>query len=454
MEITIDDIKSKGLPLLLRWGGKTPYPDESKYALNPGWKLPEQLDSFFTRIDEQTSILKDLRLIQMNTLDLDIDYMDAEVNLEDIKALKNYPDDSQRVPGEQIQDIYAFKESVPEFDRKALHVKRTVAWTEVAETFLDENLENEEFLFKMAGLVLPKLGLSIEQKITYGIYDPTRPNGRDAYDSVDGIFQQLRYIDRASESGTTEPQGFGSAVSLAKGSVLKQMMEKIEEYEAQDGNDSNARFYVSKVLYNKILREITTRETDWGDVVIRNGADLTIFNTPIRKVDFLNPLKNPQTRNNWGHLGLICDPTSIFCGVYNGDGEPDSNITSRTTYEHKTLNYLTSWQVAFDVLIHWPQDVLGFECIDGATGSLAVSVVDSSKSPIEGATVNIYSVDNPDVAYATEQTTNSAGNVSFEGVEYGKYNIVVTSDNYKKAEAKDVIVNDTLEIQTIKMVRS
>ena len=455
VEITVNDLK-KGMPMVIRWGGLTPYPQdpESEYAINPGWRLPDKYDYFFTRLDEDTSIIKDTTIVPMAELDKDISYLKTDIDIDDIRALKDYPADANRVPGEQIQDIYEFTEAVPKFEKTALHVKRGVAFTEVAETFIDENLEKEHFLQTTGDLYMRQLGLALEKKVMYSRYAPSRPNGRNIFDSLNGVFQQLKYVGENYEVGTDQPKGFGSAFSIGNGSIVKQFMEKIEEYEYQNGKDDYNVFYVSKVLYNKVLQEITTRETDYGDQVLRKGGEITIFDTPLRKVDFLNPYLDPQKRNYWDHLALLTDASSIAVGIYNGD-DPSNVIKSRTTYEHKTLNYLTSWQLAFDTLLLWQEDVLAFDVITGETGSFVINVVDSSKTGIENATVEIYDpeADNPDEPVGTG-TTNASGNVQIDGLAYGRYRIKVTADEFKDKVLEDVILNEALEVGNVKMVRA
>ena len=447
VEITKEKLKN-GTPMILRWSG-SPYPNDSVYATNAGWRLPETMDTFFTRIDEKTSIIKDARLIRMNELDLDLQYLRTNMELQDLRRIQGYADDADYIPRSQIQDITAFDESTPKFLKNSLHVTRGVAYTEVAETFIDENLEKSNFLSKSGSLYMQQLGLDIEKVGLMARANPTRPNRRSMMDSMDGIFQQLKDVDARYETGTDNPKGFGSAFSLGNGSVIKQVMDKIDEFMAQNGNLNGAKFYVSKVLNNRILREVTTRETDWADHVLRDGYNMSILGVPIVVVDCLNPLSDPRKRNYWNHLALLAEPTSMIWGVY-------KDIESKTSYQHRYLNYLTTWQVAFDTGILWEQDLLAFDVLDEATGKFVITVEDSAKTPIEGATVEIYDKEsnNPDEPVLPAGTTNGSGVVEFEGLKYGKYLIKVTADEYKDNEIADVILNEEIETETIKMKKA
>lgn len=455
-EITVQDLKN-GMPMVLRWGGKSPFhPQDAEkgYSINPGWRLPDKYDYFFTRLDEQTSLLKDCTIIPMEELDKDISYLKTEIDIDDIRALKDYPADADRVPGEQIQDIYEFTEAVPQFRKTALHVKRGVAFTEVPETFIDENLERENFLQTTGDLYMQQLGLALEKKVAFSKYNPTRPNGRNMFDSLNGIFQQLAYVDANHQAGTDDdPKGFGTNFNIGNGSIIKQFMEKIEEYEYQNGKDDYNVFYVSKVLYNKVLQEVTTRETEYGDQVLRRGGQMTIFDTPLQKVDFLNPLIDPAKRNNWDHLALLADASSIAVGIYNGNDEQNV-IKSRTTYEHKTLNYLTSWQLAFDTLLLWEQDVLGFKVGMSETGKLAIQVNDSANKGIAGVEVKVYSAEDPDTALQT-LTADDGGVVEFTGLDYGTYIVEVDGGaEYKDKKVDGIVLGKDIEIEVIKLAKA
>lgn len=440
---------SEGKPVILKWSG-SPYVDaDSKYALNPAWKLPEQMDKFFTRIDEKTSIMKDSTLIQMDSLDLAIEYLRTEMDLQDIRRLgETYTPDAAYTKGEQIQDITEFNESKPYFHRNSLHATRTVAFTEVPKTFLDENIEKEDFLEKSGALYMNQLGVAVEKQGMFAINNPARPNGRSSMDSFDGIFQQLKTIDADYETGTDNPQGFGSSFNTKSGSIIRQFQEKIEEFINQNGNESYAKFYVSKQLYHALLREITTRETNLGDSVLFHKGNPYIFDVPIVKVDFLNAKSDPRKRNYWNHMALLADPASIAWGIFKG-------IESETSKQHRYLNYLTTWEVSFDTLLIWEQDALAFEVGQFQTGTFAISVSNTAKEAIEDATVEIYDPKSatPDTAIGTG-TTGANGSVEIEDIGYGKYTVKVTAENYKDVVLEDVVLNEPIEIETVTMKRN
>lgn len=205
----------------------------------------------------------------MYELDLDLQYLRTNVELQELRRTQDYSDDEDYIPHSQIQDITVFEE--------------------VAETFIDENLEKSNFLSKSGSPYMKQLGFDIEKAGLMAKVNSERPNRRSIVDSFDSIFQQFKDVDARYETGTVDPKGFGSAFRTANGSFIKQVMDKIDEFIAQKANLQGGKFYVYKVLNNKILREIATLETDWADDILRDDYNIPILSEPIVVVDSLNP---------------------------------------------------------------------------------------------------------------------------------------------------------------------
>lgn len=449
---------------VLKWAESPFNVEDSPYAFNPGWQQPTQVESFYRRMEEKSSIIKDGTRVQMESLKKEIDYLRTEFEFDDVRYVQKL--DKAEDVGKQIQDIYKFDESRPFFHRKELEAKNLVAYSLLPETFLRENIEKESFLSSLEAEFSQKAALAVERIGMYGVADPTRPNGRSAMDSVDGVFSQLQAINKTAISGTDMPQGFGSPFTTKYGNLTQQFMDKIDEFVAQNGRDEYAQFYVSRKLYNKLLQELSNRETAVGDAVLFDGKDVTIFGTPIKRVDFLNPLNDPKKRNGWGHMALLCDPSTLCWGFFN-------EVNSRSTYEHDKLSYLTSIQCAFDVLPIWEQDILAFGIDDFGTGTINITIADTTGTGINGATIEFFDPTSktPDTALYTGTTADTAlldsagkpvvdaegqpvkvaGKATIADVPYGKYTVKVTAKGYKTQELEDTIVNNNTETMYFKM---
>lgn len=449
--ITKEDIEA-GKPFVLKWA-ESPFDEEDdNYAFNPGWKQPTQVDSFYKRLEEKTSIIRDATMIQMKSLEHNLEYLRNELWFDDIRRLKdNEPAGGPK--GSQIQNIFEFDESTPSFHRNSLRAANFVAYTFIPETFLKENIEKESFLPYIESDLGMRAGIEAEKIGMFGIRDPTK--GKSGFNSIDGIFQQLRNIENSYTPGTDEPQGFTSSLNTGTGNVIMQMQEKMEDFINQNGRDEYAQFYVSRQLYNQILKEASLRETTKGDSVFFDGSEVRIFGTPIKRVDFLNPMRNPLKRNGWGHLALLCDPASIAWGFFN-------EIESKSTYEHEYLSYLTSIQCAFDTTIIWEQDVLAFDVNNTGSGDITFLVTDkTAKSTVlQGIEISIYDHELDDqhtTPIGGTVTTGADGTIILKDIPYGTYDLVAkdTTGTYKDfEEIQGMIVNNATELKYIKLTKA
>ena len=246
---TIDNQQS----FVLKWSESPFNTEDSPYAFNPAWMHETQTESFYRRMEEKSSIIKDGTRITMDSLRHEIDYLRTDFNFDDVRYVQDL--DTSDLVGKQIQDIYKFDESRPFFHRKALQATNLVAYSLLPETFLRENIEKESFLPSLEAEFSQKAALSVERIGMYGVRDTSRPNGRSAMDSVDGVFHQLQKINQTAVTGTDMPQGFGSPILTKEGNIVQQLQEKLDEFVAQNGRDEYAQFYVSRKLYNKLLQE-------------------------------------------------------------------------------------------------------------------------------------------------------------------------------------------------------
>lgn len=447
---------------IIKWA-ETPYNAEtegreSRYAFNPGWTQPTQVDRFYRRMEEKSSILKDSTRISMDSLSQEIDYLRTELHFDDLRYVQTLDNDADI--GKPIQDVYKFRESIPKFHRKSLEITNCVARSLLPESFLKENIEKESFLASFESDLSNAASPTIERIGMYGIKDPSRPHGRSAMDSKDGIFQQLSVINRDARTGSDDPQGFGSPFITKQGNIVEQFMEKIDEFIAQNGKDDYAQFYISRSLYNKVLQEVSRRETDGGDGVLFNGREVSIFGIPLKRVSFLNPRTDAIKRNGWGHMALLCDPASMVWGFFN-------ELESKSSYVHEKLSYLNTLQVGFDVIPIWEQDVLAFNIDDFGSGDLTLHVVDATGTGIDGATIEIFDPTSktPDTPLFTGKTATvpvldpmgnpvldvdgnpvvEAGVASIADVPYGKYTVKVSANKFKTQEFEKTVINNDAE---------
>lgn len=358
--ITKEDIDLHNKGFLLKWANDV---EKQDGVDNPTWKKPSA-DEFFVELDNQTSIINDCRFIVMDAVTYDISYLRVKARLQYMGGL------SGAAKGKQLTKAYTedITETVPEFYKNTLEAVPFSAFTWTPKTFLVQNIEKASFLPKMESLLAERAGYSAELIGMYGIKKASGAT-QDGMDHLDGIFKQALNIkdayDTAKAAGEDPtdpdyvpfdpqtPMGYYNDIELDETKLfeenvglISQMQAMLTQFSIQKGNRSNAKFYVSNLIYGLLTQEAGNRQTGQGDAILFNGDQLTIWNTPIVVANFLD---TPE--NDFGEQILLADPDSITFGFLD-------EIKSENSYEHEYKAYLSSVDVYFDVLILWNKDVL------------------------------------------------------------------------------------------------
>ena len=342
--ITKDDIKANK-DFILKWANDV---DKQDGAYNPTWKNPSEADSFLVNIENQTSIINECRMIVMDSMQYDISYLRVRARLQ-YMGKRTGANKGKQLTSDYTTDI---TEAVPEFSKNSLFAVPFSCFTWTPKTFLLQNIEKANFLPLMESLLSERAGYSAEQIGMYGIKKAS-PTSQDGMEYLDGIFKQAEDIRTAYDTAKAQdpasvvqsPMGYVDPIDPTK-PLIPQFKKMLTQFSIQKGNRSNAKFYVSNLIYGLLVEEADARETQEGDRLFFNGGELRIWNTVIQVADFLD-----APENDWGEQVLLADPDSIVFGFLD-------QITSENSYEHTQKSYLSSVDVFFDVLILWNKDVL------------------------------------------------------------------------------------------------
>jgi len=326
-------------------------------AYNPSWKNPSEADSFLVNVENQTSIINECRMIIMDSMQYDVSYLRVRAKLQ-YMGKRTGGNAGKQLTSDYTTDI---TEAVPEFSKSSLLAVPFSCFTYTPKTFLLQNIEKANFLPLMEQLLAERCGYSAEQIGMYGIKKGS-PTSQDGLQYLDGIFQQMKAVATAHASAVSggtalpdDPIGYFTDINI-NAPLIPQLKKMLTQYSIQKGNRSNAKFYVSNLIYGLLVEEADARQTDAGDSLFFNGTELRIWNTRLQVADFLD---DPQ--NDFGEQILLADPDSIVFGFLD-------EITSENSYEHDKKSYLSSVDVFFDVLVLWNKDVLVAEVVDTPIG--------------------------------------------------------------------------------------
>lgn len=399
--------------------------------------LHESADEFLTRIDKETQFLNKVRYIPMEGLSKDIEYLRVKSTLRNMKKSN----------GSQIDKLADVKESIPQFIKKTLEAAPLVAWTQIPKTFLETNIEGEGFMNHYQSELAEDIAFAQEQVAFYADSSLTAPVGDtdNGLFALDGIFKQLKDIRAVYTSGSKEPKGFHTDISLDT-PIIPQLSNMFRAFTRQKGKIANASLFVDSDLYSRIVDEVAERETDKGDGFYFDGAELRVRGVKVETLDVLD--NNPYEEFTSGFASqktrycLLCDVNQIAMGAV-------KNLESENSYEHLLKSYVASTECFFDIAIIYAEDVLAAEVIEASPDiieSVAFKVLEAADDdPIDGATVEI------ELPGANKTgTTGAAGGCNITNVPEGTHDVNVSKANFT-SKTVSVDFNDAMDTVIIKL---
>lgn len=308
-------------------------------------------EEFITRIDEEAEFLSDLRFVEMDGKQADIQSLRARVDLQNMMKV------SGASAGTQITNVSEVAETVPALMKTVLDAHFFTAYTWIPKSFLLSNIEKEAFIRKYESLMIPSCAFSADQIAIFGKV-PSASQTSAGYEALNGILAQLDsvadYYDDHKATNPKLPMGkftditaYGDNVSL-----IDQIDAMLQQFTTQGGKRKLANIYVSSKMEALLIAEASKRQTERGDAYFFDDAGNLVLRG--RTVKQLDALDNPV--NSYGDVVLIANPDSIAYA-------PLLDVTSEGEYSVEHKAYLTSVDMAFDVGIIFSEDVLYSEVV-------------------------------------------------------------------------------------------
>ena len=301
--------------------------------LNPAWAEPEFENDFYTPVQKEPELLKQSRVITMKSLMYDLD--DLEINLDF---------DAQRDTTTGASTGLTSNETVPKFTRKQLLAVPLQAMTSISRNFLLENIADEEFLSIYTSYVGEQTGPAVERFGIFAGSSVTTVTGEaTGFATNNGLLAQAKAI--AADS-TNPASGF--APLAYSNTALESLCNAIELYIDQDGNMKNANAVVPPQMYSKIVKDIAARESEFGDVTLKDGKIPMVMGMEVKQDNILR-----ETRHAWDTMKF--DTTT---GLPKGNG---SNVDKlRYAFIGEPSNVAFGMLHNPEILNQWDIDILGY----------------------------------------------------------------------------------------------
>lgn len=321
-----------------------------------------QAEEFIPRIESESRLLGMLRYIEMNGETQDIQGLRVRPNLMNMNKITGAS------AGAQLDDITSLTEVNPEILKSTLEAQPFTAYTKVPKTFMETNIEKDNFIAKYESLLAPGCAFSAEQIAIFGKKTNADAKGIHA---LDGILTQLDavagdYLDSTTHEpkDVKAPQGHYGVhwnssssetdktefipINAGEGyKILPQIDEMLDQFTYQRGKRRLATIFTSSKLESKIIGELGQRETERGDKLVFDDEGNATYRG--RKIIQLDALDDPV--NGYGDVVIIANLDSVAYG-------PVLEADSEAQYYTHMKSYLTSVDWMFDVGIIFPEDIL------------------------------------------------------------------------------------------------
>ena len=303
-------------------------------TLNPSWAEPEFENDFYTPVQKEPELLKQSRVITMKSLMYDLD--DLEINLDF---------DAQRDTTTGASTGLTSNETVPKFTRKQLLAQPLQAMTSISRNYLLENIASEDFLSIYTSYVGEQTGPAVER---FGVYADTtvttQTSEATGFTMANGLLAQAKAI---AADNTNPAAGF--APLAYSNTALEALVNAVETYIDQDGNMKNANAVLPPQMYSKVVKDIAARESDFGDVALKDGKIPMVMGMEVVQDNILR-----ETRHAWDTMKFDSttglpkgNGTSIDQLRYAFIGEP-SNVAFGMLHDPEILN-------------QWDINILGYK---------------------------------------------------------------------------------------------
>ena len=262
-------------------------------VLRPGWATPT-FEGFFTRAVDTPVLLEQSRTIQMTAEQHNLDDIDAEIEL-----------DAQRNTSTGVSTGLTSNETNPNLTGKRLTAQPLQAMSQVTDNFIDENIEEDDFMTTWTNYLGEAMGPAFERWAMYADTTVSTVSGEGTgYAMANGIIAQAKAIS----SNSSNPS-YGLAKLTYQDNIGQGLFEAILRYIDQDGDIAGATMVLPPIVYSRFVAEVAQdRETAWTDQVMQEGGVYKLMGIPLKQDNVLR-----QTRNGY-------DTMKFTNGEYKGSG--------------------------------------------------------------------------------------------------------------------------------------
>lgn len=371
---------------------------------------PEYFNKFVLEATKDQTILKDARLIRMNSHVVNIDRIGFSGRVLEKGVENQAPTGSEPTPHQE-----------------QLIAEEYVALAKITDQSLRRNIERQAFANTLVSMMGAKIGEDWEALAVWG--------DKSKYLSSSLLKKQDGWIKKANTKlyGTGTGKDFTAPSSTA--TVTDMLSAMLKEYPREYlKNRSNLRFYLNSEYFDMYIDEVGQRPTLVGDDAMGKNIARPYKGIPVIEAPVLNDTEGTDTNNGYGNVAMLCDPDNLVYGIFH-------EVTTEPEREAKLRR--TDYVMGLEIDQNFENPNVGVVAladqtkpdVTPETRTVSVSVKDASEDPISSAKVTL--TDKTDGTKTYNCTTGAAGGGNITSVPDGTYTVTATATNYQNYAGSD-----------------
>lgn len=281
--------------------------EKAAVALNDlkagGLMNPKQFSTFYRKLIDTPTILKDSRTVPMTSDSMKIESVGF----------------GQRIlrPGVENTPLNADQRAKPSFGKVELNAREVIAEVNISYDTLENNIEGSDLKDTLITMMADRAALDVEELVING--DKAHPTD-DYLKLIDGLLKKATaHVGDAKDAVTSVDDLIVKAFKKAYGLIPPKYLRNPAEF----------RFYTSHMAQLDYLEAVGKRQTALGDAAIQGGLP-TALGIPVRGLAMMQPYEVAGAAAYTGSTVLLTHPKNIVTGISrNVRVEVDKDIRAR-----------------------------------------------------------------------------------------------------------------------------
>lgn len=256
---------------------------------NGGVLDPEHQNTFFRKIIDEPTLIRQVRQQQMNAPEMKIPKIGFGSRV--LRPAPNTGSGGFNDANVNSRYLAAALRAKPDFDQVTLSTTEYIAEIHLHDDLLEDNIEREAMADTIMTLLAERVALDLEELVIMG------DTGMSAGLDPDGYLRTLDGVLKMSDANVVDATNAPISVNVYN-DMKKSMPTRFRR------NLSTLRYLNSMDVESDYRVQVASRGTALGDAILTGSAPLPVLGTPLQGVALM-----PEAQ------GLLIDPKNVIFGI-------------------------------------------------------------------------------------------------------------------------------------------